>query len=992
MMGYRALLLCSASMAAALPNAFAQDVGAAPPSAAQSADEAIIVTGSRIVRRDFTAESPIATISDTFIADSGPATVEQALNAMPQFQATQNGQTSSMSTFGAGSSGGRSNANLRGLGAARTLILFDGRRLQPSDTSGAIDLNTIAPSLISRVEVITGGASAVYGSDAISGVVNFMFNDRFRGLELQADAGISDDGDAATYGGSATWGGSLADDRARLFLSGSYFERGTASQQARRFFDRDNGTSTPTSGLILQVGSNPFGFGDSADVAAYRDLFVNIYGATVPPVASSFNVNSDRTIIGRTGAINLRDTETTGYLVSDGVVRQRSLNDSTLQLPLKRYTAFGRAELDLGAAVTAYAQFNYAAYKTDQLSSSGITQSVVGPISIRADNPFITGDLRTLANVRPNPNAPLSYYFNGGRIGRLRVQEDYDVYQLLGGFKGSLGGSLRFDIYASYGETDQASTAHNQLSRTRFNQVVNAADGGASLCAGGYDPFGIADTSQSCKDYLTFSTTNNYRFDQTVVQANLTGDLFALPAGNAAFAVGAEYRKNSYVATLDPRNSPTPTGTPGVTTHPEALGTAGALSSQGDISVKEIYGELLLPILRDKPMFEQLDINLAYRYSDYDRIGGVHTYKASANWSLFDGLGVRGGYSRAIRAPSLGDLFSPKSGASGVIGLASTGAGDPCDINGRARRGLISGVNPADVRALCIAQGVPDNLVDNYSYSGNANAAYRVGNPNLKEETADSYTIGAIFQPNFMRPTFRNLSFSVDYYTITVDDAIGYVTSPIALQQCFNYSGENPTYSQDNYYCGLIARDASGILAYIDEPLFNLAKYKVSGLDFQLDAAMDVAGLGTLLLNSALTYVVDYKIQSVGSEPSYDYAGTIGNTQIDGFSSTHPAWKHVTSIGLSGKSGSISLRWRYIGKMQASEKVVTPNASLSGVPAISYFDLVGRVSVNKEFELRGGVTNLTDKQPPEFGGPSVTATSTYDVIGRRYFLGATARF
>lgn len=992
MVGFRSILLCGACALGIAHPAYAQEVAPDSGEAVVPSDEAIVVTGSRIARRDFTAESPITSISEEFIQDSGPATLEQSLNALPQFQATQNSQTSSVGTSGAGSSGGRSNANLRGLGPARTLVLFDGRRLQPSDTSGAIDLNTLAPALISRVEVITGGASAVYGSDAISGVVNFLFNSRFRGLELQGDVGISEYGDAGTYSGSLTWGGGFADDRARLFLSGSYMQRNTASQNARSFFDNENGTSTPTSGLIIQAGTNPFGFGSAANVAAYRNLFQNVYGTPLPPTSSSYNVNSDRTIIGRTGGLNLRDTDTTGYLVFDNAVRQKSLNDSTVQLPIKRYTGFARGEFDVSDGITAYAQVNYATYKADQQASFGVTQSVVQPITIRADNPFITGDLRTLLNARPNPNAPITYYFNGGRIGRLRIEEEYDVYQLLGGLKGRIGSSLRFDLYASYGETDQNSTAFNQVSRTRLNQLVNAADGGASLCAGGYDPFGFADASQSCRDYLTFSSTNRFRYSQSVVQGNLTGELFDLPGGAAGFAIGAEYRKNSYSADIDPRNSPTPTAIPGVTTAPEALGTAGALSSGGSISVAEIYGELLLPLLSERPFFEQLDVSLAYRYSDYDRIGGVHTYKASANWAPFGGFNIRGGYSRAIRAPSLGDLFSPKSGAAGVIGLASAGGGDPCDINGRARRGQIAGVNPADVRALCIAQGVPTALVDGYTYSGASNAAFRVGNPNLKEETADSYTIGAVVQPAFMRPAFRNFSISVDYYSISVDDAIGYVTSPIALQQCFNYTGENTGYDPNNYYCQLVARDTSGILAYIDEPLFNLAKYKVSGLDFQLDAAVGIKGIGTLSLNSAITYVLDYKIQSVAAEPTYDYAGTIGNAQIDGFSATHPAWKHVTTLSLSGDTGSLALRWRFIDKMGNSSNVTTPGGTAAGVPAVSYFDVIGRLKVNDAFELRGGITNLTDKQPPEFGGPSVTATSTYDVIGRRYFIGATARF
>jgi outer membrane receptor protein involved in Fe transport len=306
--------------------------------AAPVVGEPIVVTGSRIVRRDYTAESPITTVDEEFIQNAGPATLEQSLNALPQFQATQGSQTSAI----AGGSGGRANANLRGLGSERTLILFDGRRLQPSDTSGAIDLNTVPSALISSVEVITGGASAVYGSDAIAGVVNFKFNNRFRGLELEGDVGISGMGDAATYSAAATYGGSLADDRARVFVSGSYLQRGTASQNSRAFFDNQDGTSSPTSGLIIQSGRNPFGFGRASSVAAFRNLFSSTYGTAIPGVSSSYAVNSDGTIIGRDGGLNLRDTAATGYIVADGVVRQRSLNDSTVQLPIKRYTAFAR--------------------------------------------------------------------------------------------------------------------------------------------------------------------------------------------------------------------------------------------------------------------------------------------------------------------------------------------------------------------------------------------------------------------------------------------------------------------------------------------------------------------------------------------------------------------------------------------------------------------------------------------------------------------------
>lgn len=989
------LLVGVCAFAVAVP-AMAQTSPGADERAEQ--DEGIVVTGSRIVRRDFTAESPITTVSADFIKDTGPATVEQTLNTLPQFQASQGAQTSSLGTATAGASGGRASANLRGLGAQRTLVLFDGRRLQPSDTQGTIDLNTITSSLISSVEVITGGASAVYGSDAVAGVVNFRFNNRFRGLALEADAGITEMGDGATQSASLTWGGQLGDS-VRLFASTSYMHRGTASRNDRSFFDTRAGTSTPTNGLIVVSGSNLFGTGSAANVAAFRSLFTSTYGTTVPVASSSYFVNTDRTIVGRTGAVNLRPDGTNNFYVDpSGSALQRGNNDSTLILPIDRYTGFARAEIDLAPSVTLYAQGAYTRSTTDQTSEAGTAVSIVGPVQIRADNPFINGDIRTLANARPRPNDPLTYYFVSTRFGQFRVRQEYEVYQGMIGIKGDLGSNLHFDVYGSYGETHTDEMAFNQVSRSRFNDLINGvgstglADGGASKCAGGFDPFSFAPVSDACKAYAAINTVNRYAIKQGVLQGNLSGSLFTLPGGDVGFAVGAEYRKNSYSADIDPSNSPTPTATPGVFTFPDTLGTNGSSSASGSLSVREGYAEILVPILKDVPFFHSLEADIAYRYSDYDRFGGVSTYKFSGTWQPVKDLTVRGGYSRAIRAPSLGDLFAPRAGALGVIGSVASGQGDPCDYRSFARTGKIANVDPAKVTALCIANGVPAAVAATYTYASTATAAVRIGNPALNPEVADSYTIGAAFQPSFAQPLFRNLSFSVDYYSIDVRRAIGYITSSIALNQCFNVGGLNANYDPANYYCGLIHRDGAGILSQIDEQLANLANYRASGIDFQLDAAIGVGALGTLSLNSAVTYVLDYKIQSISTEPTYDFSGTIGNAQIDGFSNTHPRWKHVTTVTLGGKSGSLSLRWRYIGKMTDSANVVSAGSSTASVPAVSYFDLTGRIKAGDGFELRGGITNLTNKAPPQFGGPATTSVSTYDVIGRRFFIGATARF
>lgn len=968
----------------------------ATQAAAEDGSGEVVVTGSRIARRDFTAESPITTINKDFIQNTGPATLEQSLNALPQFQATQGAQTSSAAIGGPTASGGRSNANLRGLGTARTLVLFDGRRLQPSDPLGGIDLNTISPALISTVETITGGASAVYGSDAVAGVVNFRFNNAFTGVQIEADGGVTEQGDGTTFSGAVTWGGRLADGKGRIFLSGSYLQRNEASLESRRFFDNRLGSLASTAGTIVVDGTNPFRYGTTAAPTALGRLFLSTYGtATVPPTASSLIVNGDGTLFARNTGQNLRDASTYGYVQdASGIVTQR-FGDSTVQLPLERYTAFGRAEYDVGGGVTLYGQFNYATYETDQTSDQGTFQTIVDPIRIPSTNPFIRPDLRIALNSRARPNDPLLYYFTGNRAGLLRVREDYDVYQFLGGAKGRIGDtSLRYDAYVSHGRTDQDETTSNQYSRSRFNALLRAADGGRSLCDGGYDPFGYAPISQSCRDYLLRSSTNRYRYEQTVVQANLTGDLFTLPGGTAGFAAGFEYRRNEFRADIDPANQPVANTVNGTTTFtaPETLGLAGSNSSAGDIAVREGYAEVLLPLVRDLPLIRSFEIDLAYRYSDYDRIGGVHTYKAGANWSILSGVTARGGYSRAVRAPAIGELFAPRAGVSGIIGSPAAGTGDPCDSRSAARAGRVSGITPAQLQSLCLAQGVPAALYPSYTYTGTLTAAFRVGNTDLQEEKSDSYTIGLVLQPDFARPFFRNLSFSVDYYSIKLDDAIGRVTSQVALQQCFNFGGQNATFDPSNFYCSLINRDAAGLLAFVNEPLFNLGSYKTAGLDFQLDAAVEAGRIGGFSLNSVVSYVTDYKIQTLATDPVFDFAGTIGNVQIDGFSAAHPSWKHTSTLSWYGDLGSLSLRWRFIDGMDNSANVGVANGIAAGVPSVSYFDLIGRLKVDEALEFRAGVTNLSDEQPPVFGGPGVTDTSTYDIIGRRFFFGLTKRF
>ncbi len=337
--------------------------------------------------------------------------------------------------------------------------------------------------------------------------------------------------------------------------------------------------------------------------------------------------------------------------------------------------------------------------------------------------------------------------------------------------------------------------------------------------------------------------------------------------------------------------------------------------SAGSTTVKEVYGELLVPVVKDLPFVKELNVDLAYRYSDYNSIGGVSTYKGSIDWKANEWLRLRGGYQRAIRAPNIGELFTaptPNSESLGTIG--PIGSHDPCDVRTAYRSASYAG--SAQVRALCLAQGVPASIIDNYRNTNSRTATASQGNPNLTEETADTFSYGAVVRPDFASPLFKTISFSADYYDIKLQDAIGTVTGLLTLSKCFNADGSNPTYSPTNYFCTQVSREsATGLISVI---------------------------------NTRLTYA-------------------LGDV-------------------------SAAVQWRYTDSMHNANNVGTTGTA-RGVAQRNYIDLDGSWRIRPDLELAGGVVNLTDRPPPLLGTTlGTTSLSTYDLLGRRYYLRLTARF
>lgn len=937
-------------------------------------DGAIIVTGSRISRRDYSADSPIVSVGQAAIQAAGPSTLEAALNELPQFTSIRPGSTLS------GARQGRNNANLRGLGISRTLVLLDGRRMQPSDALGTIDLNTIPSALIENVEVITGGASAVYGSDAIAGVVNFKLRRNFKGLELDGQYGITDRGDSPSWEVSATFGGEFADSRGRIDLSMGYLDRGYSQRKERDFF-LNSGVASNLTGALIQA--------DAANLptqAALNQVFGS-YGLQGPARNATLSANVDGSLFTPNSPVrNFRYPENGLYRLINGRVGIPYGETYALQAPLQRFNVFGRASYEVTDTIEAFAQFSHVQYSTTFDVFGGSVRELTIPVT----NPFIPADLRTILASRRNPNAPLIYNFTTGKLGRTIIETDYNVNQYLVGLRGKLGiKDWTWELYGSYGRTDQDATYSGRIDRGAINSLINAPDGGNSICAGGFNPFSptiiAEDPAQSaCFDYLHRSARGHTNFKQRVVEATMQGGLLELPAGEVRFAAGASYRKNSF------GDEP-----PSEFVNATLVGfTRGqVLPASGSIAVKELFGEVLIPVLHDLPLIKSLAFDLAYRYSHYDTIGSAHTYKATAEWEMFDFLRLRGGFQQAIRAPSLGETYAQDSGGQGLIGSTASGQGDPCDVTGLFR----TGPNAAQVRALCVASGVPENIVDIFRFSGSSVPTRNPISLGLEEERARTFTLGGVIQSPVSSALLRGLSLSIDYYNITVSDAIGTITAPVTLSQCFNSNGSNSSFSASNIFCQQIQRDAGGNISEVLTPRLNLASYKTSGIDVQFDWNADVEAFGLgdngrIGLNLLVSYLDSYKIQNIAGASFADYAGTIGNAQIDEFTISYPKWKLNATVSYGKGPFNVALKARWIDKMYNSQDAGLTTRTRPGVAARTYFDLTTRVGVTESFELRAGVLNLADKQPPVWTGEGATDLALYDVLGRRFYMGARLKF
>ncbi|WP_291537312.1 TonB-dependent receptor [Brevundimonas sp.] len=997
---YRSLLVATCAYGAlASGAALAQERPVeAEPEASEVSE--IVVTGSRIARPDYVANSPIISVSAQAIEDTGQVTVEKALSQLPQFSGSfGQGNTGSTST---GLNGGQSYASLRGLGAKRTLLLLDGMRLQPSNPDGSVDLNVIPETLIGNVEVITGGASTVYGSDATAGVVNFRLRRNIQGVEVGSTYGISDYGDGESFRFNVISGGSIAEGRGRALLSLDYTNRERATESERDFFltrSTTNATATTPQGAILFGANTP-------TLAAVNALFVNKYGTpaltgSAGRFTNQLGFNLDGTLFNQVGTQpvrNFRDPETDeAYISPTGTqINFGSPSTAAVQNDMERYSLFSRIDYDISDTLRFFAQGSMVTLESVGIANPSLASGTYA-LTAPSTNPFLARtDMVSVLASRTNPTADFTFQKAFDLAGARYQPYSYDLYQFTVGLSGDV--PYKDWTWEAYASASQAKFVNEQTGGVSYRALRNllySPTGGTEFCAGGFNPFGNFIPSQDCIDYMSIRTLNSNTLKQRSAEATIQGGLFALPAGEVRYAAGVSYRYNAFAFDADRAFQEAVNGQ----FTSDVLGYSVLRSNGGSVDTTEVYGELLVPVLANLPFIKEFNLDLGYRFSDYNTVGGVSAYKADFEWRVIDPVRLRGGYNRSVRAPSPGELFAPQSTASVGTGTASptTENGDPCDTRSFFRQA--SNPNAAQVRALCLAQGVPASLIDTFTWGSAQAFALTGGNEDLYEETTDTYSFGVVVQSPFEAPLLSGMSVALDWYNIKIKDAIGALSVTNSIRYCFNSGGNNPTYDPNNYYCSLLARNAdTGLLLNPVQPLLNLGQFNVEGVDLVFDWRLSPADIGipvegTLSLNSAISYLGAFEIQDLPGAPTYDYAGAWGTAIESNAGLAHPEWKINTSITYSRGWASVGLRWRFIDEMIHSSLITNPASTTPNVDAYNVFDMNARFDLSHDTSLRLNVTNLLNEEPPQAGTtPGSYDSQNYDTVGRYFTIAVTKKF
>ena len=982
--------------------AYAQDDQAPVSAQQEDSGEAIVITGSRIARRDLTSTSPVAVVSNEEFQLSGAVNVEQVINTLPQVVPGAN-------SFSNNPGGGVATLNLRGLGAQRNLVLVNGRRWVFFDTNQTVDLNTIPQFLIDSVDVVTGGASAVYGSDALAGVINFRLNQSLDGLIAGGQYAITEEGDGRRYNAYIAMGTQFADGRGNVAVYAEYFNRGQVMQADRdfSFFALGDGAN----GLI-PLGSATVPNGRIAAPATVAiGATASCGGANQPPRnAGCFSIAENTNYPGLGAFFATPGTSRPYVGATDS---HNYAPENYLMVPQERWLVGGYAEYEIAEGITAYTELAYINNRVqNELAATPVTGNI--DINLAAIQPNVSAadflqltqiaanqQLAIAAAATPgcapvtatNPTGVCANPFNNFTVGttaqpgvalppgfvRLSVNsrvtqvgsrnslDERSAMRVLAGLRGNITDTLTYDVYYMFARTRNANIQQGNVSRSAFNTAV--ANGTCNVFGGGQ-------LSDACVANISILAQNQDISQLQVAQASISGPLFTLGSATdpVAFAAGVEWRSMSGQFIPDTALS-----------SGDVVGFNAGNPTAGQYDAKEIFAELRVPLIQDG-FIDRLELSGAARYSDYslDAVGGVWTYAGGIELAPVQDITVRGQYQRAVRAPYVAELFGGQA-----VGFPA--ATDPCAAAGAATN--------ADLRALCIATGVPAAAVGTgLALQPNAQVpGVFGGNPDLQEEVADTWTAGVVIRPRFI----PRLNITVDYFNITIDNAIAAAAGGVnnILAGCYNGGDIN------NPLCGLIIRNP--LTGVIDGGPFvvradnaNLGGYKTSGIDFQVDYSVplnfsvlggDSSRLSFFFLGTWTDENTFTPVQ--GAEGDVPCSGRFGLQCAAVFFQPTPEWKWSSRLSYVDGPLTLSLRWRHLGAVRDDDDGA--DYIVERLRAYDLFDLSLGFDVNDNLTLNMGVQNLFDKYPQLIGDNQEQANTypgTYDVLGRDFFISASFRF
>ena len=917
-------------------------VGIAPSVFAQDEMiEEVVITGSRIQRADLSAVSPFTTVSGEEFQISGIVNIEQKLNELP----------STLPSFGASSNNpgdGTARVDLRGLGTARTLVLVNGRRYIPATQTGVVDLNSIPATLIKQVDVLTGGASAVYGSDALAGVVNFQLVDDFEGMEITSLYDITSEGDAERYNFDITIGGNFDEGRGNAVLYASYLSRKALFSDARDFSSNALLDST--------VGGKPALVpGGSSGVPGTR-----VFGGPTLP-------NGD--------TLGIFDSNGEGRAWQEPGDRFNYAPDNFLQLPQERYLLTAMGHYDITDTVEIYSEMNFSHNLVPQelAPTPAFTSVFVNPNSAFF-GPNAQAALNTpasLATADANGNIPL---YIGRRMvenGSRQSVDTRDSFRILLGTSGDITDTWSFDASYSFSNLDNSNVLNNDVSASRFVQAAAVTDDGLACqdTSGGCAPiniFGAGNISQAAIDFVNIGATNLTSIEQEIIQASVSGDVLTLPTSDIPVSVVLGYEHRADSSSFRPDS---------FLSSGDVLGFNAGKPTVGGYSSADFFGEISIPVMQGQPMVEELTLWAAARTSDYSNIGSVGSFAAAINYSPIEMVGFRVGYQEAVRAPNVSELFLGQSN-----GFPS--ASDPCASNG-----FIAGTTDA---ALCQATGVAAADVGVFVQANSQIQGNFGGNPNLKEETSNTFTVGAVIQP------MDGLDITVDYYNIEIEDAISVLGGSTAnvLDLCYNVVKDAAS-----PFCQAISRRPDGNVGLVNVLNSNIGLIETAGVDVNVNYVTDldfgIGGAGsTLSLTFNSTFLDKFDTTPVAAlaDRVDNCAGSFGNTC--GSPYTDVSWN--TRATLTSGAWTVSGLLRFLGAVEddriANGPVDASTLAAPKIDSIYYLDLSAAYQFNEKARVTLGVQNATDALPDPVGAAaeqSNTFPSTYSLLGPRVFLSAS---